>query len=119
MKHTPEGLAAMSDFERNKCLAELLGYSNIRLFNALAPSLIAVTDVNCSSLDDVESCVDYCNNPSDVMPLVFEHGISLVCQHDKWEAFLYDDASYPYVVCHANPLRAATCCLILVLQEKQ
>lgn len=90
MKHTKESLTAMSDFEVNKVLACSVGMD----------------------------CVwrDYCNNPSDIMPLVFEHGVSLSCREilDDWLAHTaladYQDT---------NPLRAAACCLILVLQEKE
>lgn len=130
-KYTKEQLQAMSDFEANKALAELLGFSKVRNFNSLVPSLISVTDVCCGTLEDFESCVDYCNTPNDIMPLAFEHGISfddgelLGCNHfTAYKSLNYDDITGAVLNANhhftdANPLRAIACCLILILQEGQ
>lgn len=111
MKHTKESLAAMSDFERNECLAGLLGF----VTREIPPSICLVRH----SFGLAE--IDYCNNPSDVMPLVFEHKIGLAPNKDSYEAFHLAD-NFQIVDMQYNdtsPLRAAACCLILVLQEGQ
>lgn len=128
MKHTPESLAGLSNAEVNKALAELLG-KKIEQHSIVGIGLQwCVVDEN----NDLHRIKDYCNNPSDVMPLVFEHGISLIKVIDGYVAIKYD--CYIDIGCHedvqgicadglqfghSNPLRAAACCLILVLQEKQ
>ena len=110
-----EQLQTMSDFEVNKALAELLGHKNCRKnpYSAEKVFFDASESSECES-----TAANYCNTPNDIMPLAFEHGISVVCQSDKWDAFLYDDASCHYEITNAKPLRAIACCLILVLQEQ-
>lgn len=112
MKHTPESLAAMSDFERSKALSELLGW-DVLSCNQLTSDVV----VRKSPID--RPCSFDCNNPSDVMPLVFENKLSM-------EYVVYRDSGYWFVGANTylsfdddNPLRAAACCLILVLQEKK
>lgn len=120
MKHTEESLSAMNNFERSKALAELLGWEVIST-NGIYHNIV----VRKSQIE--RPCVFDCNNPSDVMPLVFEHGISIIKDHDAAQYYAcsgFDDKAYDYAyksneVHDTNPLRAAACCLILVLQEKK
>jgi hypothetical protein len=109
---TKEQLQAMSDFEVNKALAELLGHKNCRKnpYSAEKVFFDASESSECES-----TAANYCNTPDDIMPLAFEHKIRISPYMDIWVAdFVATDVS----VYHANPLRAIACCLILVLQEQ-
>ena len=117
-KYTKEQLQAMSDFEVNKALAELLGFLKVRNFNILVPALISVTDICCDTLDEIESCVNYCNTPNDIMPLAFEHKIWLQSVEAKNGLSWIAGANTWHAIHHENPLRATACCRILVLQEE-
>ena len=114
---TKERLQSMSDFEVNKALAKIICKNHITYTRGHGEMVCA---------DDVK--VDYCNTPNDIMPLAFEHGISLMQLDDTWSAtnnaYSYMlDSSYRFnevggiSFFHAFPLRAIACCLILVLQE--
>lgn len=116
MKHTTESLAAMSDFDRNEVLAELLGLqiAEEQHFNFGDRLESALFIGNPKDL----SVVDYCSNPSDVMPLVFENKLSIVWADVGTDEWLAGSMSY-HRFYDTNPLRAAACCLILVLQEEK
>ena len=122
---TKEQLQAMSDFEVNKALAKIIFDSHgtdykfietkpTKLEQITKPDLSSVVSVHC----DFVTRVDFCNIPNDVMPLAFEHKLSLhyVIARDSgyWMA-----GSNTYYHCEdVNSLRAIACCLILVLQEQ-
>ena len=68
----------MSDFEINKLIDTSLGVHG---------------GVVSFFIDMSQFVTDYCNNPSDMMPLVFEDGVD----EELWENMVYN----------SNPLRAA------------
>lgn len=120
IKYTKEQLQWMSDLEVNKLLAEILGVSHYQEGELIFTSVKHAGD-NVTSISGV---TNYCNNPSDIMPLAFEHKISLSHEFDgdDWLAtehpiMLFQDNTIR--VSNENPLRAIACCLILVLQGKQ
>lgn len=121
MKHTPESLAAMSDKEINAELVKVLGIPHKVDNQGVFIDLGSKYGVVYCSL------VDYCNNPSDVMSLVFENRISLIENDVGYTAYhnfsIFEDINYRIehgaYFGDTNPLRAAACCLILVLQEKK
>ena len=101
---TKQQLADMSDFDVNKALCALLG-----------------KDV--SGVDEQRNMMtgavdDYCNNPSDIMPLAFEHNVSLIKMLSDWRACTNNGIYVTHSFDDKNPLRATACCLILVLQDK-
>lgn len=118
---TKEQLQAMSDFEVNKALSLLLD-------DFEEPPADCVTEIigdklfyrNRSHGSYVECHKGYCEEPNDIMPLAFDnhltiHYVDNGCEH-KWFA------TKPYSPEHfhdVNPLRAISCCLILVLQGKK
>ena len=141
-----EQLQGVSDKEINTALATLV-------FDAQgAPYTISKT-VTLSKMDKLrQDCLgyelypnaidvicgfgmrlDYCNTPNDIMPLAFEHGVSLLHFDDVSVAFsrfrhvdvFSDDIcrcggleiGADHVFINKNTLRAIACCLILVLQE--
>ena len=112
---TKEQLQAMSDFEVNKALAELLGHKNCRKnpYSAEKVFFDASESSECES-----TAANYCNTPDDIMPLAFEHKICFswkrngLCLTHKDGGFINHDCQ------DTNPLRAIACCLILVLQEQ-
>jgi hypothetical protein len=66
---------------------------------------------------------DYCNNPSDMMPLVFENKIDLVsCVSngtEEWQAIkFYITWKAAINIFHKNPLRAAAIVYLLMHGEK-
>lgn len=122
MKHTKEQLQGMSDFEVNCELAYLVsenvhsiyretgGKDSVSIFKELDSGELICCEIK-----------DYCNNPSDIMPLAFEHGIHFGPQHKAWYA-IHDTSMLsenPIELENENPLRAIACCLILVLQDKE
>lgn len=110
---TFEQLQAMSDFEVNKALCIKLGYDVSGISEQRNMMTGAVTD--------------YCSNPNDIMPMAFEHNISIIsCDGgNTWWAEYATEINQQFIMCSeqsyqdANPLRAIACCLIIVLQEKQ
>ena len=119
----------MSDFEVNKALTELLAWSEPNCKNVTFENgCFWVNSVGFSAF----KIENYCNSPNDIMPLVFKNGISLISLSDgymttKSTTFYTDEAFNSIEFCDpsdmefadTNPLRAAACCLILVLQEKK
>ncbi|MDP5205461.1 hypothetical protein ORI99_00150 [Alishewanella sp. SMS9] len=116
MKHTKEQLQGMSDFEVNYALADLIGFKEIKKSGDSG----LILDWHSTPPGFKINKADYCNNPSDIMPLAFEHGIHFGPQHKAWYAI--HDASMlsenPIEAESESPLRAIACCLILVLQDK-
>lgn len=124
--YTKEQLQAMSDFEANKALAIAQGrYAGDA--GDWMPNGVKVSDESSFFYSEV----DYCNSPNDIMPLAFEHGLSLVSLTDgymasKCKTIFMEEAYRNMKFCdpsdmefaHENPLRAIACCLILVLQER-
>lgn len=99
-----------SDFEINKLIARL--NDGIHIDDE-------ITDIDCyvqsqSSPSSVLSChghisyliYDFCNNPSDAMPIIIENGISLI---SDWNEIGVWGATYQpwYTSENKNPLRAA------------
>lgn len=108
-----EQLAAMSDFEVNKILVHLV-YKDL----CIVRPIYTGSGVTITSSGNTLLTVDYCNNPNDIMPLAFEHGIHIGPDDGNWYA-IYDAlilSENLIDVDDKKPLRAITCCLILVLQ---
>lgn len=122
---TFDQLQAMSDFEVNKALAQIVMLVLKKETWTLNNDKDTVWFFNETT--EKSRVVDYCNTPNDIMPLAFEHRISLIENDDGYTAYhkfsIYEDINYRIehgaYFGDANPLRAITCCLILVLQEKQ
>lgn len=116
---TKEQLQAMSDFEVNKALAELI-YRSVHSVsqNSSAQDAVVFADKGAGDIVAV-AIVGYCNNPSDIMPLAFEHGVSLIKMLSDWRACTNNGIYVENSFDDKTPLRAIACCLILVLQEKQ
>ena len=110
---TKEQLQVMSDFELGKALAIKCGktIADEQYFH------YGDRDENVVLLFPQGESFNI-NNPSDIMPLAFEHKICFswkrngLCLTHKDGGFINHDCQ------DANPLRAIACCLILVLQEK-
>lgn len=111
MIYTKEQLQGMSDLEVNRALAMLM-HKYAGIVGDWMPNGVKVNDES----NIFYSERDYCNNPSDIMPLAFEYKIRISPYMDIWCAdFIATGQSY----FDSNPMRAITCCLILVLQEKE
>ena len=100
----------MIDFELNKAIAEALGLD----FSIPFEDMVAVKDT------DFKGCsmeVDYCNDWSDLMPLVVEHRIELreLSPSIWWHAF---HARSGFEGKDENPQRALALCLLKVLESK-
>ena len=125
MKYTKEQLQGMSDFERNSVLLNMLG------LKVSEEQYIEYSDRDerCVIVDKysvADTVIDYCNNPSDIMPLAFEHKLTISPQIERFDIpsaglWVSTDKNWngKYSVMDKNPLRAIACCLILVLQDKE
>jgi hypothetical protein len=116
MKHTKEQLQGMSDFERNKVLAELTKSSH--LSTKKNDIFVDCVDI-VNTLGQVLKTVDYMNNYSDVMPLAFKY-ITLIQElKDGWYVESKSKDVWCWSFIDKSPMRAIVCCLILVLQDKE
>lgn len=129
-KLTKEQLQAMSDKQINTALATLV-------FDAQGAPYVINQTVTLGKLDKLrQDClgyelyphaidvicgfgmrIDYCNTPNDIMPLAFEHSVSLIKMLSGWRACTNNGIYVVHFFDDENPLRAVVCCLILVLQE--
>lgn len=98
----------MSDYEINKRLAELLG---LRSIHDRAGMVCYQTEGGGSK------CVDYCNNPSDIIPLVIEHKVHTAFNGKSWYA---ESWSNGYSRGESeNYYKAAALCLIKTLDSER
>lgn len=73
-----------SDFEINKAVAEITIYGDWYLSPTdERPFTFFNYGINSSKTVELP---DYCNNPSDAMPIIFENGISLIKEDDHYIA---------------------------------
>ena len=124
MKYTKEQLQGISDLEVSKLLANILG-----VMWHLRPGEFRNRWSYCDNYEGLDgvNLPDYCNNPSDIMPLAFEHGISLITvdKSKSWFAECNSEVNDDFIMCSkvsfpdSGPLRAIACCLILVLQDRE
>ena len=94
MKHTKEQLEGMSDFEINRAVGKsVLASSKHENHLSVNYEIKAV----CFKDDkgNMKYEVDYCNNPSDIMPLVFEAGITMQAVSDGYVCY----GDYGYLDC--------------------
>jgi len=61
----------------------------------------------------------YCTFAGDIMPLAFEHDISLIKMLSGWRACTNNGIYVVHYFDDESPLRAIVCCLILVLQAQK
>lgn len=102
---TKEQLQAMSDFEVNSTLADFI---NVKW-------QISAVDDECLMVG--AEVLDYCNNPSDIMPLAFANFIGVTPMVARWKSYKIGIVGVEFEFEDKNTLRAIACCLILVLQE--
>lgn len=125
MKHSKEELEAMSDFDINVIMAHII-YSNLSgqdFTKHLAVKYSSENSCECIYYLGGEP-LDYCNNPLDMMHLVFDLGIELsplFC--GEWSASHIDNYTYEqepvydsFQAVDSNPLRAAAIVYILIKQ---
>ena len=105
-----------SDYEINKLIARL--NDGIHIDDE-------ITDIDCyiqsqSSPSSVLSCnghisyliYDFCNNPSDAMPIIIENGISMVRVNNEWSARQFNN--HCIEVNDSNYYRAAMICFLMM-----
>lgn len=130
MKYTKKQLQGMSDLEVNQALTAMVLGNPWLEFGELVNDGKEFHVANAIGEPFYCAVIDYCNNPSDIMPLAFEHGVGVMpydIDEDSEEYLEYKDVwfSQKGVLDHEqsfdckNPLRAIACCLILVLQERK
>lgn len=108
----------MSDFEINKAVAQRF-YSGMSVEFHQIQSMVEV----CDCTGDIGT-FDYCNNPADAWPVIFENKISLVSPTagqirkgvNKWAAD--HDYGAKFWVAHENPLRAAMIVFLMTREDK-
>jgi hypothetical protein len=118
-----EQLEKLSDFEINVKICESLGIK----YEEGLDVLFAAGKSTGDNVVAVMGPVDYCNNPSDMMPLVFEAGISLIAPdyelkgdwraRSEVEESRHEPMMWTHESSHANPLRAAA--IVYLLMQNQ
>jgi len=107
---TQEELSGMSDFDINKLVAKLSGIE----FWTSSRHVIPNSQIRGDTLD-------YCNNPSDIMPIAFESfiGVDPVSNGRDFMAYIYssDRRTYKYFSINKNPLRAI--CEVFILMNQK
>lgn len=123
-------LQAMSDFEVNKALAELLRWEVAEIcdksvlgmttkFHEKYPNTLWAHKAPNQAWEQI--C--FTHTPDDIMPLAFEYGVyyyngtACTAISDFIDGHVVFDE--PYYFDAGRNLRAIACCLILVLQEKK
>lgn len=118
MKYTKEQLQAMSDFDVNKALAIAKGKYAGDVGDWM-PNGVKVNDESGFFYTEM----NYCNTPNDIMPLAFEHKLTLmpavIIDDWGWQALKNNMLGVSHYYSDKNPLRAIACCLILVLQGEK
>ena len=123
---TKEQLQVMSDFEVNKALAELLRWEVAEIcdnsvlgmttkFHEKYPNTLWVHKAPNQAWEQV--C--FTHTPDDIMPMAFEHKLSLHHVTDRENGYWLAGSNTYHCCKDTNPLRAIACCLILVLQEQK
>jgi hypothetical protein len=116
MKYTKEQLQAMSDRKIDCALCEIVHDAEIvaNLFNE-------GNHFAARTKSGVDFWVpEYCNTPNDIMPLAFEHHLTVHYVDNGYEHKWFATKPYsPEHFHHTNPLRAIACCLILVLSSDE
>jgi len=111
-----EQLEAMSDFEINKLVAEIAIDKDVDI-QTIGTKGLELYVVNTSGLLPTMDSLDYCNNPSDMWPLIIEKEISINFRARKnllpVAKMINSDSND---VIHSNPLRAAAI-VYLLMQE--
>jgi hypothetical protein len=109
-----EELSELSDFDISKIIAKKLGREfYVTTLNSDEPYLM------CPKRDEE---IDYCDNPGDIMPIAFEHEISINCLGELDDDCVWWEASPPshlFDKCECkNPLRAICIVFILMMEAK-
>ena len=103
----------MSDFEINNAVALCLGVDvqewNGKIFGGVERKIDNVTSV--------AGVIDYCNNPSDAMPILIENRISLTWVNGECRASSVK-AGYHEFSC-GNALRAAMIVYLMMKEEEK
>lgn len=115
MKHTPEQLSAMSDFELNKVLNDALGFKLVVDCDNGAGEAAIFTNIH----GEHGSWVDYCTDWAATGPLMIEHGIVIMPSPNGDGYCAEHDGEIDAFTTNTKPLRAVVECLILVLQERE
>ena len=109
----------MSDFEINKAVALSLGIEvvewNGKIFGGVERKIDNVTSVI--------AVIDYCNNPSDALPVIHENRISLrpddMYEEAPHSGYWRADNETGNHCHHENPLRAAMIAYLLMKEEEK
>jgi len=100
----------MSDFEINKCVAEAAG---MELSSDHSGAYVGVIRRSIGSRPNYGH-VNYCNNPSDAWPIIYDNHISIINDYG-WGACHRRSGVESSM--HVNPLRAAMI-VFLMMQEQ-
>lgn len=114
MTYTTQQLQAMSNHEINCALAVKL---NVDHYTATG-LLFTAKKHDGDNVISISGATDYCNNPSDIMPLAFERRIQIIPFEDnektEWIADQVFNDSSESAYSDTNPLRAIACLLLMM-----
>lgn len=112
----------MSDFEINKAVAELQPYTMV-IGEGKYPSIsedAVYVEKKAFKYDNVtELGVDYCSNPADAWPIIFDN--NLWFQPDMVDDGFWHvcDDEQDFHARHSNPLRAAMIVYLMMQEDKK
>lgn len=106
----------MSDHEINKAVAKASGL-NIQERSVFNVGRIPVVVKSFCGVEELISIPDYCNNPSDMWPLIVANKINVYASEGPdfmpWMA-----GCKSIMVSHKNPLRAAAIVFLMLNEDK-
>ena len=110
MKYTPEELQRLSDFEINCLIDEILNLCALTLTDGDGEPFLEHPGTFVE--------IDYCQNPSDIIPIAFENELDLNCMGELDDNCVYwEVSSNHYKVENRSPLRAI--CEVFILMNQR
>ncbi len=113
----------LSDFEINRLVAEVVYNNPYEITKNIGDDSIQVVDHHIGGRF-MKTPIDYCNNPSDIMPIAIENKISLIS--DEHVGGWYATSDFHNFIepwgkadFDKNPYRAIAICYIKMQEAKQ
>lgn len=108
----------MSDFEINKLIAEWIGFGYFGFYKQEGGK------VRCNRCGGEMVTLDYCNNWSDIGPIIEKYGITLEydcdieAESEWWNCIGFGDSGRVEWNYTSNPKRAAAICFLMMQESK-
>lgn len=97
-----------SDFEINKAVVCALGLKILSIWTVNPNVFITLGSSEASKK------VDYCNNPADMWPIIYNSGMSIQAPDEYFDEWHTSKLGVNISYCHKNPLRAAAIVFLMM-----